>query len=1033
MILSDVSIRRPVFAVMMIVALLVLGITSFRRLNVDLFPNVDFPFVVVTTVYPGASAEAVENDVTKKVEDAVNAIEGLEDVQSTSREGLSQVVLRFALEMSGKEKAQDVREKMSANRYKFPQDIEEPVIQRFDPSDQPIMSLAISGERSPRELTQLAKDKIKKRLESKQGVGSVELVGGYEREVQVEVDVDRLAAWELSPFDIQTAIAAQNLELPGGKVKEGSREFLVRTMGRFDNLEELRNLVVATPKGQFVRLGDVASVTDGVKEMESLSRLNGRRAVALDIKKMSGGNTVDVAEAVKKELEVLRQEIPSDVEIVIAYDNSVFTLDAVHDVEGNILFGSILAVFVIFLFLADIRTTIISAIAIPTSIIATFTFMDALGFSLNFMTLLGLSLAVGMLIDDAIVVIENIYRHVEMGKTSAKASADATSEIGLAVTATTMSIVVVFLPVAYMKGIVGRFFYSFGMTIAFSVLVSLFVAFTLTPMLSSRWLRKEQSRKDTRNPIYMVTNSWNAMFSAINRRYAKLLGWALNHRVVTLLIAAAAFIAGLALYPLIGFEFMPQTDQSQAFVYFETAPGSHLDHSEKIVEKIENVLRAHPEVVDVYSVIGSGNTPINEGSVIAKLTPRDEREMSAAQFVQMLRTELKSIAGARVSIALEAAEGGAEAPIAYSVTGDDEEKIARYTRNLEEIVKATPGAVDIENTLSKGSPELRINVDRNKVADLGLNMYQIGSAVRLMIEGDVVSRFKDGDDEYDIRLRVGELQRSAGPGLKSFLIPSFKEIEGTDNFMVPLSRVASLDRWGGPTEKTRYDRKREFRVVANVEGRFAGDVRADVEKGIATIEMPAGYGIAPVGEGEYQKESFNYIFEALFLAILFIYLLLASQYNHFIDPVSIMASLPLSLIGGFIGLFVFGSSISIISLIGVIMLMGIVTKNAILLVDFAKQARAAGMSRYDALLKSGPTRFRPIMMTTFSTVFGMLPLALGIGPGAELRAPIAQVVIGGLISSTLLTLVVVPVVYTVFDDISDFFTGKHGKASEVAG
>ncbi|MFH1894153.1 MAG: efflux RND transporter permease subunit [Candidatus Zixiibacteriota bacterium] len=1031
MILADVSIRRPVFATMMIVALVVLGLTSFLRLNIDLFPQVDFPFVVVGTVYPGASAEAVENDVTKKIEDAVNSIQGLEDIQSSSREGYSQVVLRFELEMDGKEKAQDVREKMSTHRSDLPQDIEEPVIQRFDPAESPIMSLAIAGDRSPRELTQIAKDKVKKRLESKRGVGAVDLVGGFEREIQVDVDIEKLAAYELSPFDIQNAIAAQNLEVPGGKINEGGTEFLVKTMGKFDDLNQLSNLVVATPEGQFVRLADVATVTDGVEESKSLSRLNGRRAVSLNIKKQSGGNTVDVANLVYAELEQLRKEIPEDVSLIVAQDNSVFTRDAVHDVEVAMLYGSILAVLVIFLFLADLRSTIISAIAIPTSIIATFTFMNALGFTLNFMTLLGLSLAVGLLIDDAIVVIENIYRHIEMGKPAKLAAAAATSEIGLAVTATTFSIVVVFLPVAYMKGIVGRFFYSFGMTVAFSVLVSLFVAFTLTPMLSSRWLKREQSRKGTRNPIYMATNAWNGLFGAINRRYSGILKWALGHRVITLLVATVAFIGGIMLYPLIGFEFMPQSDQSQAFVAIETAPGTRLEVSEEIVGKLEQIIRSHAEVTDVFSVIGGESSPINKGTMTIKLIPKDERDMTVAEFVQELRTELKQVPGVRTSIAVEAGHEGGQAPVAYSVTGDQEERVMRYTEALEAIVRNAPGAVDINNTLSRGTPELRINVDRNKIADLGLNMLQIGSAVRLLVEGDVVSRYKDIDDEYDIRLRVKETQRNVGSSLRNFLIPSSKEVEGIDDFQVPLSRVASIEKWGGPAEKTRFNRKREYRVLANVEGRFSGNVRQDVEAGYADIDMLPGYDIAPVGEGNYQKEAFNYIFESLILAIIFIYLLLASQFNHFLDPLSIMVSLPLSLVGAFLGLLAFGSSISIISLIGVIMLMGLVTKNAILLIDFTKQARARGLSRTEALLQSGPIRFRPIMMTTASMVFGVLPLALGLGPGAELRAPIARVVIGGLISSTALTLVVVPVVYTIFDDIAQWFGGSRRKDQEL--
>jgi HAE1 family hydrophobic/amphiphilic exporter-1 len=789
MILSDVSIRRPVFATMMIVALLVLGMTSFLRLNVALFPDVDFPFVVVTTIYPGASAEAVENDVTKKLEDAVNAIEGLKSIQSTSREGMSQVLMRFDLEMDGKEKALDVREKVAANRDKLPQDIEEPIIRRFDPAELPIISIAIAGERSPRELTRIAKDKIKTRLEAKRGVGTVELIGGSEREIQVYLDIDKMAAHELSPYDVKNAINSQNLEIPGGKINENSREFLVKTMGRFDDLDQLRNLVVAVSEGQFIRLDDIATVVDGVEERKSASRLNGKAAVALSIKKASGGNTVATADLIYEELDKLRGEVPPDVELVIATDNSRFTRDAVHDVEIAMIYGSLLAVLVIFLFLADFRPTIISGIAIPTSIIATFTFMNALGFTLNFMTLLGLSLAVGLLIDDAIVVIENIYRHIEMGKSPIKAAREATSEIGLAVTATTSSIMVVFLPVAYMKGIVGRFFFSFGLTVAFSVLVSLFVAFTLTPMLSSRWLSKEKSRKGSRNPIFMVTNTWNAFFDGINERYRGVLAWALNHRVLTMIFATAAFIGGMMLYPIIGFEFMPKTDQSEAYVSFKTAPGTHIDATEKIVEQMESRVASNEIVTGMFTTIGGAASSTNEGTIVVKLTPMDQRDISAAEYVNSLRSELKSVPGVKIRVATEPSEGGGEnAPVAYSVTGDRDDRVAYFAKKLQDVVRATPGTVDIDNTLSKGVPELRINVDRDKVADLGLSMMQIGSAVRLLVEGEVVSRFKDGDDEHDIRLRVKESQRDLTSSLKNFLIHSNKEIEGIDDFYVPVSR-----------------------------------------------------------------------------------------------------------------------------------------------------------------------------------------------------------------------------------------------------
>jgi len=1022
-ILADVSIKKPVFATMMIVALLVLGWVSFNRLSTELFPNVDFPIVVVSTVYPGASAESVEIEVTREIEDAVNPISGIDRIESTSNESHSLILVWFELEKNSLDAAQEVRDKVSSIRGDLPLDVEDPIIQRYDPAAMPVLSVVISGERSPRDLTYLVKEKIKKRLENISGIGSVELIGGYEREIQVELDMDRLEAYNLTPFDVQYEIASANFELPGGRLKKGDSEILVRTMGKFGSVEELKNLIIDDPMGHFVRLSDVADVYDGIKEQRSLARLgvrtNGefdlKRAISLDIITQSGENVVEAADDVKEALEELRKELPQDITIKVVRDNSVFTRDAVHDVVMNLIYGGILAILVVFLFLANLRSTIITAIAIPVSIISTFTFMNALGFSLNFMTLLGLSLAVGLLIDDAIVVIENIYRHLKMGKDGSKAASDATSEIGLAVTATTLAIIVVFLPVAFMKGIVGRFFYSFGMTVAFSVLVSLFVAFTLTPMLSSKFLKEEKSHKGSKNPVFIITNLWNNFFGWFGKIYKRLLGWSLRHRISILLIATAVFVGSLFIAGQLGFEFMPETDESEFFVSFQTAPESTLEKTESLVKKVEERLDKYPEVKTLYSVIGSGGQ-INEGYIYVHLLPIWDRQRSSKEMIIQAREDLKNIAGIKLSVAAQQSEGGS-APIEFAIRGEQEAKLEYYTKKVEEIVRATPGAVDVDNTLTKVKPEVQIIADRQLAADLGINHQELASAVRMFIEGEKVSRFRDEDEEYDILLRLKPDQRDGLEDLKRFKIPSQKEIEGVDNVVFPLSRVAKFVQRGAPPEIDRYDRQRIYRVTANVAGRFSGTVRQEIEQHIDSLALLPGYSVKAVGEGEWQKESFQYMFEALILAVIFIYIVLASQFNHFYDPVTIMTSLPLSLIGAFLGLLLFGSAVSIMSLIGIIMLMGLVTKNAILLIDFVKQRRRQGMERTEAILEAGPIRLRPIMMTALSLIFGMLPLALAFGPGAELRAPIARAVIGGMISSTFLTLIVIPVVYTVLEDI----------------
>lgn len=1024
MILADVSIRRPVFAAMMILALLILGFVSFNRLSIELFPNIDFPIVVVSTPYPGAGAESVEIEVTRPIEDAVNPISGIDYIESTSSEGLSVVLIWFQLEVNSLDAAQEVRDKVSAIRGNLPEDIDEPIIQRYDPQTAPVLSLVIAGNRSPRDLTYLVKQNIKKRIENISGIGSVNLIGGYEREIQVELDLNKLEAYHLTPFHVRNAMLAANFELPGGSLKRTNSEILVRTMGRVTNVEDIRNLIIDTPEGHFVKLSDVANVYDGIKEQTSVAYLGNRgekqfamsRAISLDVITQSGANVVDVANNVRAALVELRKELPQDITITVVQDNSTFTKEAVNDVVINLIYGSILAILVVFLFLANIRSTIITGVAIPVSIISTFTFMNAMGFTLNFMTLLGLSLAVGLLIDDAIVVIENIYRHLSMDKTGAQAASDGTSEIGLAVSATTFAIMVVFLPVAFMKGIVGRFFFSFGMTVAFSVLVSLFVAFTLTPMLSSKLLKPEKSHKGSKNPIFMVTNAWNRAFGWIGITYKRMLSWSLHHRFVVMVVATLMFVGSFWVASILGVEFLPTTDESQFYVSFQTAPESTLERTEGLVKELESRLVKYPEVTTVYTVVGSqGN--VNQGYVYVKLVPISERSLSSQELIIKARNDLKNIAGIKTSVSTEQREGGNQAPIQLAIRGESVNRLEYYTKIVDSIVRTTPGAVDIDNTLTKVKPEVQIRVDRKKAADLGLSLQDIGMGVRMLVEGQKTGRLQDVDEEYDILLRLQPDQRRSIGDLDRFLLPSNKTIKGVENPAFPLSRVASFVSSGAPPEIDRYDRQRYYQVTANVAGDFAGTVRGEIQSKIDSIPLLPGYSIEPIGEAKWQKESFMYLGQALILAVLFIYLVLASLYNSFSDPVTIMTSLPLSLIGAFLGLLMFNSAVSIMSLIGVIMLMGLVTKNAILLIDFVKQRREKGETREQAIMEAGPIRLRPIMMTALSLIFGMMPLALALGPGAELRAPIARAVIGGMISSTFLTLLVIPVVYTIIEDI----------------
>jgi HAE1 family hydrophobic/amphiphilic exporter-1 len=1018
--LADISIRRPVFATMMIMSLVVLGLFSYIKLNVDLYPNVDIPFVVITTVLPGAGPEQIETDVTKIIEDAVNPVEGVDYIQSTSQENVSQVIIAFKLEINGKDAAQDVREKISAIRAKLPTDIEDPVIQRYDPASLPIMYLTVSGNMSDRDITTFTKDVVKNRLENIPGVGSVNLVGGAEKEVQIEVDAVKLRAYNISIQDVIMSVGAQNVEIPGGNVIEGSRQLLVRTMGKYVDVNDFKKVIVATPNGKPVYLSDVATVVDGVKEQVSLTRVNGKIAVGLNIIKQSGSNTVQVAHAVNKQIEKLQKEIPAGLTISLAQDNSIFIEESINDVLFDILYGGLLAVIVIYLFLANFRATVISGLALPTSIIASFILMFALNFTLNMMSLLALSLAVGLLIDDAIVVIENIYRHMSQGETPMEAAKSASEEIGLAVMATTFTIVAVFVPVAFMPGIVGRFFYEFGITISAAVLVSLFVAFTLTPMLSSKWLRRED---ESLSPKGNIKNKslyyFNHFFEKMSAKYEISLRWSLTHRKTIVFGAISIFVVSFVIMGMLGSQFFPDSDQSQFNVVVNASPGSSLQQTSMICEKVEALLRKKPEVTIVLTTIGSGNDPVTKATILVKLVKTKERKKSDKQIMAEIRNEMQYIPGASFSMLTQGGPGGAQKPVTLSVRGNDLNKLQILADKVESIVKSTKGAVDVENSLELSKPEIKLNIDREKASDLAVNPYLIASTIRAMVDGAVATQFKEGDEQIDVRVRLRKDQRKNINDLTTLTVKSNKKIGGQD-FLIPITDIANITQGVGPSKVSRYARQKEIRIDANLDQRFLGVVLADINKETSKLQLDPGYSINVIGQGQTQSESFGNILLALMLAIVFVYIVLAAQFDSFIHPFSIMIALPLSIIGAVIMLLIFKSSLSVMSMIGIIMLMGLVTKNGILLVDYTNVLRERGLSRFDALLKAGPTRLRPILMTTFAMIFGMIPVALALGEGAEFRAPMGQAVIGGLITSTLLTLFIVPVVYSLLDDLGTF-------------
>jgi len=1030
--LSDLSIKRPVFATVLMLALVTLGVFSYRRLAIDMFPDIEIPVLSVITQYPGASPETVEREVTKKLEQAVNPISGVKHVYSTSREGLSTVIVEFNLEVKINDAAQDARSKISAIRNELPAGIQEPVIQKLDIGGMAIVSLAVrSPDMTPRELTTLVDRKVKRRIENLPGVGKVDLVGESAREVAVDLDPSRLDALGLGVDEVVSGLAGENVNTPLGRLDRGGQEMPVRVSGKPREVSGFRSMVVATRGGVPIALGEIAEVRDTVEELRKLALVNGVPAVAIDVFKQSRANTVGVVEAVTREIEKLRGELPPSVEIQLVRDGSVMIKESVHDVTTTLIIGAILTVLIVFLFLNSWRSTVITGLTLPISVISSFIVMYFLGMTLNVMTLMALSLSIGLLIDDAIVVRENIVRHLEEGKDHMTAARVGTAEIGLAVLATTMSIVAVFVPVAFMKGIMGRFFFQFGITVAFAVLVSLFVSFTLDPMLSSRWVDPDVERIGNRHAVARVLDRFNEWFDRTADRYKGLIAWALDHRKSVLAFATAAFFAGIGLFGTLESEFMASPDQAEFQIKFKTAPDASFEETRGRMDAVLAELKKMPEVQHTYASIGAGDMgTVRDARVYVKLVEKSERTKHAKVLASEARGRIAGIAGIIPSVEMQSDEF-AEKPVMVSIRGEEIPLLKEYAAELKKAVYGIPGIVDVETTLELDLPEYRLVVDRERAADAGLSTPAIARTVGALVGGQVVTTYEDEEGEaVDVRVRLPlEMRRDVGQiGDLRIAVPGGR---GGAPALVPLSELVKAERATTPSEISRRDLSREVLLTANLDGLPLGTAAQKIREAAAKIDMAPGYQVFFPGEAERMEESFGYMAEALLLAVVFVYLILAAQFESFIDPLSIMLSLPLSIVGMAGMLALTRDTLSIMSLIGLILLMGLVTKNAILLVDYTKVLRRGGMERREALITAGRTRLRPILMTTLAMIFGMLPLALGLGQGAEMRAPLGRAVIGGLVTSTILTLLVVPVVYALFDDLALFIHRRWSKANAL--
>ena len=1050
MFFTRISIQNPVLATMMMAALVVLGIFSYQRLRVDQFPDINFPVVVVTTEYPGASPESVESDVTRPIEEGVNTVSGIKTLSSRSYEGQSVVIVEFDLTIDPAKAAQDVREKIAIVKVGFRKEVKEPRISRFDPADRPVISLSVASSaasaatgaatgapaRSARDLTTLTDQLIKKRIENVRGVGSVTIVGGIKREVQVLLKPVEMEALNVGVDQVINAIKSENQELPAGAIRSLEREQVVQVKGKIKSVDEFNRIIVArrgAGGGQAITLREVASVIDGQEEQENLALHNGARIVALDIIKAQGQNTIEVNDAVKAAVKAMERELPADVKVDVVRDASTPIRTSVDNVRRTLFEGAALTILIVFLFLNSWRSTVITGLTLPIAIIATFFFMDLAGVTINMLSLMALSLAVGLLIDDAIVVRENIVRHAEMGKPHKQAAMDGTQEIGLAVFATTMSIVAVFLPVGFMGGIIGRFFYSLGITVTAAVLVSMFVSFTLDPMLSSVWPDAVR-QGPPRGWFQKFMALFERLVQAFSRFYQRLLGWSLRHRAATLGLAALIFLGSFALVPLLGSEFVPQADFSETQVNFQTPVGSSLELTEAKARQVDAALRELPEVLYTYATINAGNTQgKNYGSVYVKLKSRKERTRSQHVMTQPLRERLARIAGITVT------HVGVVNPVAgtkllvISIQGQNLLELDRLSAEAQQRLRNIPGLVDLDSSQKPDKPTIGIEVKRELASDLGVGVGQIGAALRPLIAGEAVSTWKAPDGEnYDVRVRLAAADRQSAGDLDRVMIQSAQPGADGSPKLVALRQVATFNATGGLSQINRKDLTREVQLDANVYGRAAGEVSKDIQAALDGINWTPGYRYVMGGSTKDMKESGAFAVTALVLAVIFIYMILASQFASFLQPVAIMSSLPLTLIGVFLALLAFRSTLNLFSIIGVIMLMGLVTKNAILLIDFTNHARREGRERSVAILEAAHVRLRPILMTTLAMVFGMLPLALGLSEGSEQRAPMGQAVIGGVITSSILTLVVVPVIYTYLDDMTAWFA-RRGAARGAAG
>jgi HAE1 family hydrophobic/amphiphilic exporter-1 len=1024
--LAAICIKRPVFATVIVLVLSVVGFFSYLQLGVDRFPRVEFPMVVVTTVVPGSAPEQVESEVSDKIESAVNTISGIDELRSVSVEGGSQVFVQFVLEKDIHVGAQEVNEKVQSVVNELPAGAERPKIEKVDPDSTPILTLVISGSGSVRDVSEFADKVVRRRLESISGVGQARVVGGRGRQINVWIDPDKLKKLDLAPADVERALRAQNVELPSGRIERGDKVLTLRTLGRVKSVAELNDVAIASRGGYTITLKEVATVEDGMAEPTSIGHKEGRPAVLLDIRKQSGSNTVEVVHNIKERLDEMRPTLPEGYAIDVARDQSEFVGNAISAVKEHLTLGALLAALVVFFFLGNFRTTLIAAVSIPVSIISTFALMKAFGFTLNTLTMLGLTLAVGIVIDDAIVVLENIYKHIEeKRKDPVTAAYDGTREIGLAVLATTLSLVVVFLPVAFMGGVVGRFMNSFGLTMAFSIMVSLVVSFVLTPMMSSRMLRRGEAQH-----VAIGAKTTARLYGYLERAYVAILAWSMRRRW---LVVAACVVVLFSSGPLVSAankNFLPDEDESQFGVTVRAPEGTSLEQTRIIASRIASEIEALPEVkYAVTTVADDAQRTPNLSTIYVKLVPADQRKRSQQQVTVAARGLTEPYANehglrAQVGPIPAFSGGGPAAAIQLQLQGTDLKKLEAYTSEIMAAIRSAPGVADSDTSFVTGKPEVRTVIDRKKAAELGVSVVDIAGALRLLVGGYKVSDYAESGEMYDVFVRSTPLARSDVDALKKLEVPSSKL--GT----VALEHLVTFDEAAGPSRIDRYNRKKTVYLYANLlPGHSQQAVIDAADEAAKDLRMEPGYELFPVGQSRELQRAAKSFLLAFLLSIIFMYLVLAAQFESWLHPITILISLPLTFPFAVMSVIMFGQSLNIFSALGVLVLFGVVKKNSILQIDHTIQLRKEGMSRLEAIVRANKDRLRPILMTTVAFVVGMLPLVVSSGAGAGTNRATGFVVIGGQTLALFLTLIATPVFYSLFDDLSRFVASwKRGGA-----